>query len=198
MLLGLTGGIATGKSTFCHLLAERRPFVVFDADMCVHELLAADPNVAEAVRREFGSEVLDPTGFVDRAALRAIVFQNPRQRKILENILHPIVRRRWEDLRSACLHDERDFLADIPLLFETGAAEAFDATILVAASRQTQESRLSTRGIGSATAQAMLASQWPVGEKLCPATIVVWNDGTEEALERQATLLIESLFPLSA
>ena len=198
MLLGLTGGIAAGKSTFCRLLAERRPFVVFDADTCVHTLLAEDPIVAKAVRAEFGPGVFAPDGSIERAALRAIVFQNPRQRKALEQILHPIVRRRWEDLHLACRQDGRDLLADIPLLFETGAAVSFDSTILVAASRQTQEGRLAARGIGSATAQAMLASQWPVSDKFAPATVVVWNDGTEAALQRQAALVIESLFPPTA
>ncbi len=198
MLLGLTGGIATGKSTFCRLLAERHPFVVFDADTCVHNFLAEDPIVAQAVRGEFGPTVFAPDGSIERAALRAIVFQNPRQRKVLEQVLHPLVRRRWEDLHRACRRDGRDLLADIPLLFEVGAAASFDSTILVAASRHTQEDRLAARGIGSATAQAMLASQWPVSDKFAPATVVVWNDGTEAALQCQAALLIESLFPLTA
>ena len=198
MLLGLTGGIATGKSTFCRLLAARHSFVVFDADICVHDLLADDPGVAEGVRREFGPGVFAPDGSVDRAALRAIVFQNPDRRKTLEDILHPLVRRRWDQLRTDCLVQGRDFLADIPLLFETNAANFFDATILVAASRRTQESRLAARAIGPATAQAMLASQWPVGQKIATASVVIWNDGSESALHRQADLLIESLFPPTA
>lgn len=197
MLLGLTGGIATGKSTFCRLLAAKHPFAVFDADTCVHDLLAEDPTVGKAIRHEFGPGVFSSDGSVDRPALRAIVFQNSDRRKALEEILHPLVRRRWEQLRTDCLSDGRDFLADIPLLFETNAADFFDATILVAASRKTQESRLAARGIGPATAQAMLASQWPVGQKF-GASVVIWNDGSESALHRQADLLIESLFPPAA
>lgn len=193
MLLGLTGGIATGKSTFGRMLADKHPFVTFDADACVHEMLTQDPRIAEAIRSEFGSAALRPDGAIDRAALRSIVFRDTDRRKALENILHPPVRKRWENLRAACLRDGRDMLADIPLLFETGADASFEITILVAASRQVQESRLAERGLDEATARAMLDSQWPISKKILSATSVIWNDGSKKALEDQADLLIESM-----
>lgn len=193
MLLGLTGGIATGKSTFGRMLAAKHPFVTFDADACVHEMLTQDSRIAEAIRDAFGPAAFHPDGTIDRPALRGIVFRDAGRRRALEGILHPPVRKRWEALRAACLRDGRDMLADIPLLFETGVDASFETTILVAASRQVQESRLAERGLDNATARAMLESQWPISKKILFATHVIWNDGSKEALEDQAGLLIESM-----
>lgn len=195
MLLGLTGGIASGKSTFLAMLSMRRDFACFDADRCVHDLLAADPDVARLVRDEFGTGALGFAGSIDRPALRRIVFGDPAKRKALENILHPRVRREWLRLRDECARVGKDFVADIPLLFETAAEEFFDATIVVAASRRSQLSRLAAKGIEAPMAEAMLASQWPLGDKIRMASVVVWNDGSVAALEHQADLLLGSLFP---
>ena len=134
MLLALTGGPAAGKSTFGRLLAARRAFETFDADGCVHELLAADPEIIAAVAGEFGAGVLDPAGAVHRPALRALVFADHMARRRLEAIVHPAVRTRWLEQSARCRAAGRDFLADIPLLFETGAERHFDATVTVSAS----------------------------------------------------------------
>ncbi|MEX1044542.1 MAG: dephospho-CoA kinase [Chthoniobacterales bacterium] len=193
MLLALTGGIATGKSTFRQLLAARHSFVVFDADACVHELLSADRPAIDAVVQRFGAGVLGLDGCVSRPALRSVVFHDPAARRDLEQILHPLVRARWQEQRGDCLASGRDFLADIPLLFETSAEAHFDASVLVAASAGTQRARLAARGLDPATMEAMLASQLPLGEKIARATSVVWNDGTPAALGRQADLLLKRL-----
>ncbi len=194
MLLGVTGGIATGKSTFCRMLAEHREFVFFDADHCVHELLDGDPAVADAVRREFGPAAFSREGAIDRAALRAIVFRDPALRTKLESILHPAVRARWMHLGSECRTNGLDFIADIPLLFETSGEKHFDATIAVGSSPVLQQTRMNARGIDPATTDAMLASQWPVAKKIALASFAVWNDGSADALETQAVGLIASLF----
>lgn len=191
MLLGLTGGIATGKSTFARLLQARRDVAFFDADVYVHELLSADTDAAEAVRREFGL----PDTPINRRALGSIVFRDPEARRRLENILHPEVRARWQALAEACRGSERDFLADIPLLFETGVASAFDTTIVVAASPEIQLQRLTGRGADLEIVDAMLASQWPIGQKIPLADHVIWNDGSLAGLERQCELLLDALFP---
>jgi len=193
MLLALTGGIATGKSTFRQLLAERHAFVVFDADACVHELLSRDRPAIDAVVQRFGPGVLEVGGGVSRPALRSIVFHDPAARRDLEQIVHPLVRAHWQEQRGHCLAAGQDFLADIPLLFETSAEAHFDASILVAASPETQHARLAARNLDPATMQAMLASQLPLGEKIERASTVVWNDGTPAALGRQADLLLERL-----
>ena len=194
MLLALTGGAATGKSTFRRLLAERRPFEVFDADKCVHELLASDTEIIVAVAREFGEGALDVSGAADRAALRRLVFADRQARQRLEAILHPAVRARWQQALSSCQAKECDFLADIPLLYETSTEGYFDAVTVVAASPAAQRERLAGRGLDSGTIEAMLASQLPIGEKMSRASAVVWNDGTLGALARQADLLLERLF----
>lgn len=194
MLLGVTGGVATGKSTFCQLLANHREFAFFDADRCVHDLLDGDPVVADAILRQFGPSAFSPEGAVDRAALRAIVFRDPAQRSKLEAILHPAVRARWTNLASEHRASGRDFIADIPLLFETAAENHFDATIAVGSSPGVQQARMLARGIDPATANAMLASQWPVAKKIALASFAVWNDGSADALETQAVSLIASIF----
>ena len=171
------------------------PLTVFDADACVHELLASDADVMTAVRRAFQL----PTGSpLDRTALRQIVFTSPEDRHRLEQILHPVVRSRWQQLRSACTADRRHFLADIPLLFETGAETAFDATILVATSPETQRQRLAARGLSPDLIEGMLASQWSIGQKVSLADHVIWNDGSLAGLEQQSSLLLAQLFPRAA
>jgi dephospho-CoA kinase len=191
MLLGLTGGIATGKSTLARLLHERANLTAFDADTCVHEMLATDQKVISAIRLEFSL----PEAPLDRATLRQIVFRDPEARRRLESILHPVVRARWQGLADDCRAHGRHLLADIPLLFETDAASAFDATIVVAASPQVQRQRLADRGLDQKMIDAMLASQWPIGQKVGLADHVIWNDGSPAELERQCALLLDALFP---
>jgi len=198
MLLGLTGGIATGKSTFARLLAETRPFTLFDADACVHELLRTDVEIIAAVRREFSWPGQDPQAPVDRAQLRERVFADALARRRLEEILHPVVRQRWMALRSSCLAHGQDFLTDIPLLFETGAAPQFDTIVVVASSPATQRARLAAKGLESKLVEGMLASQWPIGQKVSKASHVIWNDGSVAGLERQASLLLDHLFSRAA
>jgi dephospho-CoA kinase len=191
MLLGLTGGIATGKSTVFRILRDRTGIPFFDADACVHESLAADADIKAAVRREFTL----PDAPIDRRALGQIVFRDPEARRRLEAILHPAVREKWQAMAAECRGANRHFLADIPLLFETAANNAFDTTIVVAASPAIQRQRLAGRGIEPEIIEGMLASQWPIGQKVCSADHVIWNDGSLAELERQCELLLDALFP---
>jgi len=198
MLLGLTGGIATGKTTFRHLLTALHPWEVFDADACVHDLLDHDPQVSAAIEGAFGPEARAPSGRPDKSFLRDRIYAHPQERKKLESILHPLVRAQWQRRAETCRAENRDLLADIPLLFETGAQAHFDAVILVASSPDTQRARLRSRGVEGGLAERMLASQWPIGEKIGLATRVVWNDGNLGALQRQAAHLAAALFPSTA
>ena len=193
MLLGLTGGIATGKSTFARLLAENADFTVFDADAHVHELLSSNSEVIAEVSREF-SLPLGPDQPIDRSALRKIVFRDTSARRRLEEILHPRVRAAWTGLLEGCRGTNRNFLADIPLLFETGAETHFKVTVLVAASPAMQTQRLLERQLAPEIIEGMLASQWPIGQKLSLADHVIWNDGSEAELKKQASLLLDLLF----
>ena len=193
LLVALTGGIATGKTTFRRLLSQKRKFEIFDADQYVHQLLASDRQIISAVAAAFGSGVISRTGQVDRTALRHLVFSDAQSRGQLEAILHPEVRNRWQGLLAACRNSGQDFLADIPLLFETSGQSFFEVSVVVAASSSTQRQRLAARGVDPVTAEVMLASQWPMVEKLGRASSVVWNDGSLGALARQADLLLECL-----
>ena len=195
MILGLTGGIATGKSTFREMLATRHDFLCFDADRCVHELLAHDNEVVSAIAAEFGGQFITPGHGVDRARLRPVIFASSTARERLEGILHPRVRTAWRKLAADCRASGQDLICDIPLLFETGAEGFFDATVLVAASLQTQMVRIGARNIDEETMHAMLASQWPIVEKVGLASHVVWNDGDMASLQLQADLLLELLVP---
>ncbi len=194
MLLALTGGIATGKSTVARLLAERHAWTAFDADACVHHLLDSDSGVQAKIVAHFGPKVRRADGSIDRTALRNRVFADPAARRHLEGILHPLVRHRWKEQAAECAAGGHNFLADIPLLFETGAETCFDASLTVASCPATQAARLAARGIKTPVAQAMLASQLPIEEKIRRADHVVWNDGTEATLARQVDLLLELLF----
>jgi dephospho-CoA kinase len=193
MLVALTGGIATGKSTFHRLLTERHPFVSFDADSCVHALLSDDTDVIAAVREAFGPDVIGPGPSVNRQHLRHLVFAAPAARTRLESIIHPRVRNAWQALRADCMQEDRPFLADIPLLFETGGDGFFDTTIVVACSPAVQRSRMDARGLDPDTIEAMLASQLPLEEKIHRSSASVWNDGTMEILGLQADLLLSRL-----
>jgi dephospho-CoA kinase len=195
MLLGLTGGIATGKTTFRLRLAEAHAFDVFDADACVHELLDGNPAVIASIADAFGSAALRPDGRPDKTFLRTLIYHDPDARRTLEGILHPRVRQRWQVLGAQARDQGRDFLADIPLLFETGAQEAFDTVVMVAASPATQQARLLARGRDAGLIERMLASQWSIEEKVRLADHVIWNDGGPEALRRQAAELLATLFP---
>ncbi len=194
MLLGLTGGIATGKSTLTRLLASAHPFTVFDADACVHQLLRTDREVIARIQQEFSLPRTSESLPLDRADLRRLIFSSASARQRLEAIIHPVVRQCWMATRAECLNLGRDFLADIPLLLETGAAPEFDRLLVVAAAPCTQRRRLAAKGLEPAMVEAMLASQWPLGQKIPTADHVIWNDGSLAGLGRQASLLLEHLF----
>ena len=193
-VIGLTGGIATGKSTFTRCLREQLPMEHFDSDRCVHDLLATDDAVRDAILAAFGHEACDATGRPDRAKLRSLVFNDEGRRKTLENILHPIVRNRWTTLAQAALARREWVLIDIPLLYETGTAEHFDRIIVVACHRDTQLFRLTReRGLAPGLAQTIIATQLDLGEKIKKADHVIWNDSTVPNLDGQSRILAACL-----
>jgi dephospho-CoA kinase len=195
MIIGLTGGIAAGKSTVREIFVARRDMPSFDADACARRLLDSDPAVAGAVQEAFGSRFLRADGVPDRGALREQVFRDPPSRHKLEAILHPLVRSEWQAMKDLCTTAGRDFLADIPLLFETGAEGFFDAVVVVGCSARTQLDRLHSRGLATEIAKAMLASQLPIGQKIAGADFVIWNDGSLAALGRQTESMANQIFP---
>src|SRR6266480_4646693 len=119
-VIGITGGISTGKSSFCECLREVAPAAkFFDADQEAHRLVNRDPEVKREIGREFGAGFFLPDGELNREKLRAIVFDSATRRRALEQILHPRIRRQWSAEAETHRNSPDFFFADIPLLYET-------------------------------------------------------------------------------
>jgi dephospho-CoA kinase len=187
LLVGLTGGIATGKSTvsamFAHLGAK-----VVDADLLAREVvMPGQPALAQIVR-EFGPDVLQPDGQLDRKRLGAIVFADPARRKRLEEITHPAIHLRQQRILSA--FDEEAYegvvIWDAAVLIESGGARRVDRLVVVYADPAVELARLMSRdGMAEDEARARMATQMPVAEKAKLADHVIDNSGTRAETERQ-------------
>jgi dephospho-CoA kinase len=192
-VVGLTGGIATGKSTFGAVLRARGVPVV-DADVLAREVVAPGTPALAEIARAFGDGVLEAGGALDRRRLGAIVFADPAARRRLEGITHPAIREAMarETLRLATLGHDLVFY-DAPLLFEVGLDPALDCVVVVWAPRDVQRERVVRRdGITPGEADARLAAQLPVDEKAARADFVVDN-ADEEDLGPKADRLLADL-----
>lgn len=192
--IGITGGVATGKSAFCMALRELLPgATIFNADTAARELVTSDAEVREQIAAEFGQAIFSGAGELNRAELRAIVFASAERRSVLEKILHPRIRRRWGAEAKTFSHSKDYFFADIPLLYETGGESLCDRVVVVACAPDIQIRRLLERSsiMDRLTAESMIGSQLPLTHKIVRGDHVVWNDGNAEILKRQAKLLID-------
>lgn len=193
-ILGITGGIASGKSSFAVLLSRCMGARLLDADRVARELLESDGDVRRQVRLAFGDGVFGPGGGPDRARLRELVFADDEKRRTLERILHPRVRERWTAAADTARATGEWLVVDIPLLFETGAERLFDKVIVVACGAAAQMDRLlNIRKLDRAIAGKMMAAQMDLGAKVSRAGHVAWNDGPQAALGEQAALLAAHL-----
>lgn len=184
MRVGLTGGVASGKSTVSAMLAELGAVVV-DADLLAREVVAPGSEGLAEVVEEFGPQVLTADGGLDRPALGAIVFADEAKRRALEAIIHPRVRARGAEVEAAA-PDGAVVVHDIPLLAETGQAGAFDAVVVVDVPTRLQVERMvRDRGWTPADAEARIAAQATREERLAVATHVIENTGTLEDLRRR-------------
>ncbi len=190
--IGVTGGIATGKSSFVSCLRELLPDAqFFDADAIARQLTRNDKGVLAEIREQFGADVFYPSGELNRAALRAIVFGAPERRRTLETILHPRIREQWSGQAEKYRSSSELFFADIPLLYETGGDILCDRVVTVACSGEVQLQRLLTRtGMDCGSANEVIAAQMPLEEKVKRADHVVWNNGSRQILAQQAQLLV--------
>jgi dephospho-CoA kinase len=189
--IGITGGISTGKTTFCNCLRETVPTATFfNADQAARDLAERDPEVRELIGREFGAAIFSASGDLNRAQMRSIVFADAEKKRALEQILHPRIRRQWS-LEAESRRNSTDlFFADIPLLYETGGETLCDSVVVVACSPSVQLERLSARTrLDRSAAEQMIRSQMPLSEKIRRADHVVWNNGGRAALAAQAGLL---------
>lgn len=183
LLVGLTGGIGTGKSTVARML-EKRGAVVFDADVLARQAVAPGTPGFDKVVERFGPNVLAPGGGLDREALASIVFSDPAARRDLEGIVHPEVRRMFAEGCEEYRDSDRAVVFSAPLLVETGMHTAFDLLIVVSAPVATQIERLMRgRGMAERDVQARIAAQLPLEAKAEVADVLVGNEGTLEDLE---------------
>ena len=190
--IGITGGIATGKSSFVNCLRQLLPGAhFFDADEMARELTRTDAAVLAGIRREFGAEIFQANGELNRSALRAIVFAAPLKRRALEQILHPRIREHWAGEAEKYHRSTELFFADIPLLYETGGEKLCDRFVVVACAEEIQVERLMKRTkMDRASVAAMISSQTALPEKIGRADHVVWNNGPKRILAEQARLLV--------
>jgi dephospho-CoA kinase len=192
-LVGLTGGIATGKSTFARLLRERGLPVV-DADELSRAAARTAP-VLEAIAREFGPEYLAEDGQLDRKKMAARVFAEPAARERLEAILHPAIRTSMAEETSRLAREGHPLaFYDTPLLYEAGLGDQVDCVVVVYAPRVEQLDRVAQRdGLSRAEAQARLAAQLDIEEKARRADVVIDNSGPLDALPTKAAMLHSDL-----
>jgi len=184
--IGLTGGIACGKSTLAGGL-RARGWHVIDTDQIAHRLMEPGREVWKNVVDAFGSSILQPDQSIDRKVLGRLVFADPLQRAKLNEITHPAIRSVWQREREerARTHPTHFLAVMIPLLFECELEQMFSAVWCVGASRVVQMNRLKARGLSETEAAQRLASQMPVAEKMARATVAFWGEGTP------ATLLLQ-------
>jgi dephospho-CoA kinase len=190
--VGLTGGVASGKSTVSAMLRDLGAVVV-DADQLAREVVAPGTEGLAEIVAAFGEQVLTPDGALDRPAMGAVVFGDADQRRRLEAIVHPRVRTRGAELEAAAGPDAV-VVHDIPLLAETGQGAEFDAVVVVDVPVQLQLERMVTlRGMSREEAQARVAAQATREERLAVATHVIENTGTLEDLRDEVTEVFEDL-----
>ena len=193
MRVGLTGGVASGKSTVSALLAEQGA-VIIDADALARDVVEKGTPGLAAVVAKFGEGLLTSQGDLDRPAMGALVFNDDDARKRLEAIVHPLVFERIVELEASVGPDDV-VVHDIPLLAESGRASTFDAVLVVHAPEDVQIERMvGDRGWTEADARSRIAAQASAEDRLAVATHVIDNTGTREDLRhRVAEVLAELL-----
>ena len=187
LIVGLTGGIASGKSTVARIMGNAGARLI-DADQIAHQVMAPGETAWQAVQDAFGPAILNAEGLIDRQMLGDLVFRDTRLRKQLEQIVHPLVRARLADQTARIIRTSPDALIiqDVPLLFEAGMQHGLAEVILVYAPEKIQLYRLMQRdGLGREAALARIRAQMPMEEKKRRATIVIDNSGALEATQKQ-------------
>jgi dephospho-CoA kinase len=197
-VVGLTGGIGSGKSTVADLLAERGAALV-DSDLIAHQLTGPDGGAMAAIAAAFGSTVVRADGGLDRAAMRRLVFADTAARTRLEGILHPLIRRR-SDERCAAAATAPYIVLVVPLLVESRTyRERTDRILVVDCSEEVQVARVMARsGLNADEVRAIIASQASRAERRAVADDVVLNDGTLELLGPRIETLHDRYLELAA
>ncbi|OLD77852.1 MAG: dephospho-CoA kinase [Candidatus Rokubacteria bacterium 13_1_20CM_4_70_14] len=195
LLVGLTGGIATGKSTVAEVF-RRLGSVIIDADVLAREVVVPGEPAYDEIVATFGRGILRPDGLLDRQKLGAIVFAAPDAKKRLEAITHPRIRERFA--RTLAELEARDFaglvIFDAPVMIESGNSTAMDRLVVVVTDAATQAQRLTARdALGAAAAEQRMRSQMPVAEKAKLADYVIDNSGARETTIAEARRVYAAL-----
>jgi dephospho-CoA kinase len=180
--VGLTGDIGSGKSTVLGLFKELG-FATASADALVHELLASDGGLISSICRHFGKDALNADGGIDRKKLGSKVFADAQQRKHLEELIHPLVRREWERFieqssAPACI-------VEIPLLFEKSLEKRFTYSVSIFCSFEVKLRRLQSRGLSESAVKRRLDAQMCQTDKLNRADFLILNNGSLNYLRYQ-------------
>ena len=191
LFIGITGGIAAGKSAVVARLRQHG-LTVSDCDALAHRATAPGSHCLALIREAIGAEVFDSKGQLNRRALGEIVFQDVRKRRLLEEIIHPFVRRSMLDERDAAYaRGERVVFGDVPLLYEVGWQDVFDAVGLVVCDDSTRVSRIAARdGLPAEQALARIQAQLPQSEKISLAMVIIENNSDMCALQEKVDLLL--------
>ena len=190
-IIGITGGIASGKSTVTNFLRQKG-FEVVDADTLVHQLQKPGGRLYQILVEHFGEKILLENGELNRPLLASLIFSNPEEQEWSKETQGELIREELGFVRDKLAQTEDLFFMDIPLLFEQEYASWFDETWLVYVSRDTQLDRLMKRDyLTIEDAQARLASQWPLEEKKRLASHILNNNGSREQLLSQVASLLQ-------
>ncbi|KMK74568.1 dephospho-CoA kinase [Alkalihalobacillus pseudalcaliphilus] len=192
IIIGLTGGIASGKSTVSNFLREKGIPIV-DADKIARMVVEPGEYALEEIVRTFGKEVLTAAGGLNRKKLGQIVFQDPNAREKLNKIVHPAVRQRMVHEKNIWLQEGNKIIVlDIPLLYENDLFHLINKVLLVYVDKQTQLQRLMARdGSTEKEAQQRIQAQWPLKDKLDRADAVINNGGSLKETEKQLQHILE-------
>lgn len=195
MIIGLTGGIASGKSTVSALLVNKGARLI-DADVIAREVMLPGHEVLAAAVKQFGEEILFPDGTLNRAKLGAIVFNDPAALQALNNLTHPAIRQEIKDrmLNMEQEEPERLIIVDIPLLFESGLDNMFKEIVVVYVPREVQISRLMERNrLSLEEAEARLNAQMDIELKRNKADYIIDNSGDLAHTEQQVAVFWDRL-----
>ena len=192
-IIGITGGIASGKSTVTEFLRQKG-FQVVDADVVVHQLQKPGGRLYQVLVEHFGEKILLENGELNRPLLASLIFSNPEEQEWSKRTQGEIIREELAALRNQLAQTEALFFMDIPLLFEQDYASWFDETWLVYVNRDVQLERLMKRDqISKEAAESRLNSQWPLERKISLASHSLDNNGNQEQLIAQVVQLLEEM-----
>jgi dephospho-CoA kinase len=193
LLVGLTGGIGSGKSTVAERLVAHGAELI-DADLVAREVTLPGTEAWRQIVEHFGEGVLAADEFVDRDELGRVVFADPDKRTLLNEITHPPVMQRMAERLEELAEFTGVVVVDVPLLIETGAEVGYEAVVVVATYPETQVARLvADRGMAEEQARARVEAQASLADKLGAATHVVWNEGDTTQLAERADELAAEL-----